>query len=343
VVPEGWILYPDAMARIARTGIRFGQNQWELWQRHGLIDRAHRVPGSNDYALDPDQWLRLGQLVTIYNQMFGRRSPEAVAYFASLWGLNVPVDLVASHLDKSIRAYYTLMRERLIKQSNGKLDPRMLTNRDVGKVAKKAADEMLAMVPPIRNLGKRLVLRQAVLSFSYVIVSVTYNVPAKTSFVRSIRDIGNAIFDRSTASLGSSLLRKHLERERGRLVDPVIGDNALLREIRETAETKPEMLLRACRDAGLLFAASKTGFGYDDSPPPKIDPNATKGKARETARMIFALLPVITAFLLTFILDDPDSKFLTLLREDEGAKFTKLVARLDRMNMWQMQRLETRP
>jgi hypothetical protein len=331
------------MARIARAGIPFGKSQWELWQRHGLIDKAHRVPGSNDYALDPAQWRRLGQLVTIYNQLFGRRSPEAVAYFASLWGLSVPVDLVARHLDKSIQAYYTLMRLRLIKQSNGKLDPRMLKEKDARKLANNTAEEMLAATPPIRNLGKRLALRQCILSLSYVIVCVTYDIRAKTSFVNSIRNIAEAVFEGSTASLGSSLLRKHIERERGRLVDPVIGDNALLREIRETAETKPEMLLRACRDAGLLFAASKTGFGYDDSPPPKIDPNAAKGKARETARMIFSLLPVVTAFLLTFILDDPDNKFLSLLREDEGAKFTKLVARLDRMNLRQLQRLESRP
>jgi hypothetical protein len=234
MVPEGWILYPEAMARIARAGIPFGQSQWELWQHEGLIDKAKRVPGSNDYALDPDQWRRLGQLVMIYSQLFGRRSPEDVAYFASLWGLTVPVKLVARYMDKSIRAYYGVMRKRLIKYSNGKLDPRMLSQKDARKLANKTTEEMLTAMPPIRNLGKRLVFRQTMLSLTYVVFCVTYDIRAKTSLSDSIRNIANTIFEGSTASLGSSLLRKHLERERGRLVDPTIGDNALLREIQET-------------------------------------------------------------------------------------------------------------
>ncbi|MFY9737680.1 MAG: hypothetical protein WAK11_01380, partial [Candidatus Cybelea sp.] len=104
------MLFGDAMERIKKAGFNFSQDRWETWVRCGLMERAERIEGSNSYGLKPAQWEKLKRLVSIDSQLFGRHSPEAVAYYAALWGIEVPPDLVADYMVKGIYTFYRTMR-----------------------------------------------------------------------------------------------------------------------------------------------------------------------------------------------------------------------------------------
>ena len=139
---DGFIPFGEAMARVRKVAPDFSRDRWDTWLRRGLMTRAQRIPGTNDYGFTPDQWRRLQVLVYIDSHLFGRKSPEAVAYFAALSGIEVPADLIADHMEKSIRAFYKYLRRRLIQQSSGRYDPRMLNESDARKLAQRMADDI---------------------------------------------------------------------------------------------------------------------------------------------------------------------------------------------------------
>jgi hypothetical protein len=343
VANDGWVLFGDATERIKKAGFKFSQDRWEAWVRCGLMERAERIEGSNGYGLRPAQWEKLKRLVSIDSQLFGRRSPEAAAYYAALWGIDVPPDLVADYMIKGIYTFYRTMRRRIIQQSNGKLDPRMLAESDVYKLAKKSAGDLVLIMPKIRNPIKRMMLRQFAETLTFMSLCIIYDVKASRSLVGVIRSISNGIFTPATAALGARLLRKVIERERWRFVDPDMGDNRILEEVRAAQRDHPELILRACRDSGLVFAASIRGFGLEEQQSKGQPPNDAKGNARENARAFYAMVPMTSAFFLTMILDNPKDPFLMLLRRDEGANFEAQIRRLDRITEWQRRRLEKTP
>lgn len=337
------MLFSDAMERIKKAGFKFGQDRWETWVRCGLMERAERIEGTNSYGFRLERWEKLKRLVSIDSQLFGRRFPEAVAYYAALWGIDVPPDLVADYMIKGIYTFYRTMRRRIIQQSNGKLDPRMLVESDIFKLAKKGASDTMKIVPKIRNPIKRMMLRQFVETLTFMSMCIIYDVKASRSLVGVVRSISNGIFTAATAALGARLLRKVIERERWRFVDPDMGNNKILEEVRAAQRDHPELILRACRDSGLVFAASIRGFGLEEEQSKGRPPNDATGTARENARALYAMIPMTSAFFLTMILDNPKDPFLMLLRRDEGADFEAQIRRLDRITEWQRRRLEKRP
>lgn len=135
------------------------------------------------------------------------------------------------------------------------------------------------------------------------------------------------------------MLRKALEKERERYVDPTVGNNKIVREIRSTARERPELILRSCRDTGLGFTATQRAFGLENLEK-RRPPNHLKGTARDTVRAFYAMFPLGMAILLTFNLDDPESKFLAFLRKNEGAEFEDYVRRWGRITDWQQDRWE---
>jgi hypothetical protein len=298
------------------------------------------MPGSNKYGLRAEQWMKLKTLIVIDSQIFGRRSPEVIAYFAATLGVDVPANLVADHIVASIHTFYTVMRRRIIQQSSGRLDPRMLTESDVHKLAKKAADDVAGVLPRIRNPAKRFAFNQFAQSIAFMTICIAYDVKPPRSLGETIRSIAKGVFSGSTASLGATMLRRIIERERGRFVDPQFGDNKMIQEVRETERKAPALLLRACRDSGLAWQASVKGFGLEERQGKGRPPNDLKGVARENARAFYALLPISTGFFLSMSLDNPNDSFLALLRKDEGEKLASEVQRLDRISEWQRRRLE---
>jgi hypothetical protein len=338
---DGFVLFCEAMERFKAAGVDFGENRWETWVRCGLMERTERIPGTNFYGFRLEQWTRLKTLVFIDSQLLGRKSPEAVAYYAALWGIEVPANLVADHLVKSISTFYSLMRRRLIRQSNGRYDPRMLAEPDVRKLAAKSAEDILR-ISPIRNRVKRAFARQFAEELSFVIIQTTYDVRPSPSIEAVIRRVANAIF-KAPAALGARLIRKVLDNEGARFVDPQIGNNRILEEIRSTQRDQPELILRACRDSGIAFAALTRAFGLEEQHQNGHPPNELTGTARENARTFYALLPLASAYLLAWNLDFPKSQALAMLRKSEGAEFEYQLRRLDRISEWQRRRLEKRP
>lgn len=328
------------MEQINRTRFSFSQDRWETWVRCRLIDPAERIPGTNNYGLRPRQWAKLKVLIAIDNQLFGRRSPDAIAYFAATLGVEVPADLVADYIVGSIHTFYTLMRRRIIQQSSGRRDPRMLVENDVHKLAKKTAGDFMAMLPRIPNPAKRFSLDQLAQSAAFITICIAYDVKPPRSLGETVRSIANGIFHGSAAALGAAMLRRVLERESGRFVDPQFGENKTIQEVREAQQKAPALILRACRDSGLALQASIKGFGLEDNQRKGQPPNNLKGTARENARAFYALLPMSTGFFLSMSLDNPNDAFLTMLRKDEGAKLESVVRRLDRVSEWQRRRLE---
>jgi hypothetical protein len=335
-----WIPFGEAMERIERARFSFSQDRWETWVRCRLVEPAARIPGTNSYGLRRQQWMKLKVLIAIDSQLFGRRSPEAIAYFAATLGVEVPADLVADYIVSSIHTYYTLLRRRIIQQSSGRRDPRMLTESDVHKLAKKTASDFMAMLPRIRNPAKRFALDQLARSAAFMMLCIAYDVKPPGSLSETVRSIANGIFRGSAAALGAAMLRRVLERESGRFVDPQFGENKIIQEVLETQRKAPALLLRACRDSGLALQASIKGFGLEENQRKGRPPNHLKGTARENARAFYALLPMSTGFFLSMNLDNPNDAFLTMLRTDEGAKLESVVRRLDRASEWQRRRLE---
>jgi hypothetical protein len=235
------------------------------------------------------------------------------------------------------------MRRRIIQQSNGKLDPRMLAESDVYKLAKRGAGDLMLLMPKIRNPIKRMMLRQFAETLTFMSLCIIYDVKASRSLVDVVRRVANGIFTAATAAMGARLLRKVIERERWRFVDPDMGDNKIVEEVRAAQRNHPQLILRACRDSGLVFAASIRGFGLEEEQSTGRPPNDAKGNARENARAFYAMVPMTSAFFLTMILDNPKDPFLMLLRRDEGADFEAQIRRLDRITEWQRRRLEKRP
>lgn len=335
--------FGDALLRIEKAGFDFGRDRWEAWVRRRLMSKAERIPGTNNYGLRTEQWEKLKRFVVIDNQLFGRRSPDAVTYYAALWGIEVPANLVAAYMVKGIHTYYRTLRRRLIQQSSGRLDPRMLDESDVYKLAKKGAKDILAITPRVRNPIKRLAVQQFAEAAAFIMFSMAYDVKPERSLAGTIRGLANGLFTAPTAAVGARFLRQIIESEGSRFVDPDIGDNRILDEVRVTARDHPEILLRACRDSGLAFAASVKGFGLEERHRRGRPPNDATGVARENARAYYALLPIVSAIFLTMNLDDPDNRFLATLRKDEGKSVAEQIRRLDRISEWQRRRLETRP
>ena len=326
------------MARVQKVAPDFSRDRWETWLRRGLMMRAQRIPGTNDYGFAPDQWRRLQALVDIDSQLFSRKSPEAVAYFAALAGIEVPVDLLADHLEKSIRAFYKYLRRRLIQQSSGRYDPRMFNETDARRLAHRMADDVIA-ITPIRNNAKREMAKQFAVELSFVIIQMTFNVRTSSPSVgEAVRKIASGMFMGAFATLGARHLKKMLESEGPRFVDPELGDNRLLEEIRSTQRTQPHLLAQACLDSGLAFAACERAFeiqGRHDS----RSPHNLTGTAREHARGFYWFLPMVSAYFLTFALDYPQSQFLELVRRSNGAVLEQKVRRLNRVTEWRRRRL----
>ena len=335
---EGFVLFGEAMDRFKAAGVDFGENRWETWVRCGLMDRTERIPGTNQYGFRPEQWERFRMLVYIYSRLYGRKSPDAVAYYAALWGIDVPPKLVADHLVKSIHTFYGLMGRRLIRQSNGRFDPRMLTEPDVRKLAGKGAEDILRLTP-IRNKMKRMFARQIIEELHFVILQTIYDVRPSPSINAVIRRVANGIFVAPAGALGARLIRKILDAEGRRFVDPKIGENRILTEIEDTLRDQPQLILTACRDSGLAFAAANRALGLENQKHQVRPPEELKGTERETVRTVYALLPLISAYLLAWNLDFPNSRALSMLRKSEGAEFESAVRRADRISEWYRQRL----
>jgi hypothetical protein len=334
----GMLPFSEAMALTKKAGFNFGVDRWELWVKRSLVERAERIPGTNLYGLQPQQWARLKMLIVIDHQLYGRKSPDGVAYFAAVSGIDVPADLVAAYISKSLKTFYGLLRRRAVQISNGRVDPRTMVESDARKLAGAMAADLLRIVK-IRNPIKRQFLKQFTDELSFVVVCMTYNVLPNRSLVNVFRRIANAIFTAGTAPLAAQRLRRVLDSERARLVDPTVGDNKILKEIDIASRNDPGLLLRACHDSGLAFASAQRAFGSDRTSP-RRPPSDLKGAARDTVRTFYALLPMISALFLAFNLDDPESKFLINLRRSQGATFERNLRRLDRITEWQRRRLE---
>lgn len=335
-----WMPFGEAMRQIKDAGFRFGQNRWETWVDSGLMDKAKRIPGTNDHGFSAEQWEKLKRLIVIDSQLFGRKSPQAIAYYAATSGLDVPPRLVADHIVSSIHTFYRTLRRRIIQQSSGRRDPRMLSESDALKLAKKAASDIVQLMPRIRNPAKRFALGQFTEAVAFVIISAAYAVKMPRTFGESVRSIANGLFHRSSAALGATMLRKSLERTRNELVDPTFGSNKLIEVVQIALATNPLLILRACRDSGIVFESSIKGFGLTERHRRGRPPNDAKGTARENARAFYALLPMVSALFLSMNIDNPNNRFLMMLRKDEGAAFAQHVRRLDRVAEWQQRRLE---
>jgi hypothetical protein len=332
------IPFGEALETIRKARLTFGQNRWESWLRCGLVQAAERIPGTNSYGLPLDQWERLKRLVVIDHQLFGRKSPEAVAYFAALWGIDVPVALVAQHLIKSVHTVYGITRRWLIRQSSGFLDPRDLYEEDIRRLSVKAARDVLKIVL-VKNPIKRTIAKQFIEEVYFVVLQTVYSARPFPSIGASIRRVANGIFRAPTVALGARFLRNALKSEGPRFVDPAIGDNQILREIDSTQRDQPHLILRACRDSGLALLAVRRGFGNKDEHPPGPPPKLT-GAARENARFFYAVIPMFSAFFLAINLDNPKNRFLTILRTSEGKLLEEQVRRFDRIVEWHSRRLE---
>ena len=330
------------MERFKKAGVAFGENRWETWVRCGLMERADRIPGTNQYGFGPEQWERFRMLVFLYSQLYGRKSPEAVAYYAALSGIDVPPKLVADYLVKSIHTFHSLMGRRLIRQSNGRFDPRMLTEPDVRKLARKAAEDILR-ITPIRNRIKRAFAKQFAEELSFVMIQTIYDVRPSPSINAVIRRVANGLFVSPAGALGAKLIRKVLDVEGGRFVDPRVGNNRILKEIKDTLRDQPQLILTACRDSGLAFAAANRALGIENQTQQERPSEDLKGAARENVRSAQAFLPWVSAYLLAWNLDYPKSRALAKLRETQGAVFESAVRRVDRITEWQKRRLENRP
>jgi hypothetical protein len=326
---DGFVLFNEAMDRFKAADVDFGQNRWETWVRCGLMEQAERIPGTNQHGFRPDQWNRLLMLVFIDSELFGRKSPEAVAYYAALRGIDVPANLVADHLVKGICTFYSLVRRRLIRQSNGRYDPRMLAEPDVRKLAAKSAEDILRIIP-IRNRVKRMITKQFAEELSFVMIQTIYDVHPSPSVGAVIRRVANGLF-KAPAALGARLIQKVLNSEGARFVDPQIGSNKIMEEIRSTQRDRPQLILRACRDSGIAFAALTKTFGLEEQGQNGRLLNDLTGTARENARTFYAFLPLVSAYLLAWNLDFPNSRPLAMLRKSEGAEFENKVRRLDRI------------
>lgn len=335
---RGFLPLSEAMVLIEKSGFDFGMDRWELWVRRGLMPRSERIAGTNLYGLGADQWTRLKILIMIHRDVFGRKSPEAVAYWASLWGIEVPANLVAAHMTKSIKTFYAMMRRRNLQVSNRRIHPETMVESEARKLATTMARDLLR-IANIRNAIKRQFLTQFAEEFSFLVVCMTYNVLPVNSLSNVFRKIGRALFTLGTVAAASRVLRKVVESERDRFVDPTVGHNKILKEIDVTQRDRPQLLLRACQDSGLALAAGQRAFGYDQMKR-KRRTNASNGKERETARIFFAVIPLVSAYFLAFNLEDPNSPFLATLRQSHGAVFEQQVRRLDRISEWQRRRLE---
>lgn len=336
---RGFMPFPAAMEMIRKARFGFGPDRWELWVKRGLMDRAERIPGTNLYGLRPEQWMRLKRLIIIDHHLFGRKSPEAVAYFAALTGTQVPPELVAAHLCSGIEKYFTLMRRRMLQISNRRIDPRMMVESDARKLASMITNDLLKVVK-IGNAVKREIARQFFDEANFVIVCMTYNVLPTRSLGNVLRTIGKAIFTAGTATVGAQALRKMLEGERERFVDPTIGENKILKEIEATLRDQPALILRACLDTGIAFAAMQRGFGIVAPTRPKRPPGKLTAKEREAERTFNAIVPLASSYLLAWNLDYPSSKALAALRRSGGAELERTVRRLDRISEWSRRRWE---
>jgi len=336
---DGFLPFGEAMTIIKKAGFDFGVDRWELWVKRGLMQRAERIPGTNLYGFREPRWGRLQRLIMIDHQLFGRKSPEAVAYFAAIWGAEVPATLVAKHMSKSLTSFYALLRRRFAQLSNGRIDPRSIVESDARKAASLMSADLLKIVN-IRNPIKRQFAKQFFDEVSFAVICVTYNVLPNRSLTNVMRRIANGIFTAGTAGLAARWLRKVLDSERERFTDPTVGNNKILREIEATAHDRPDLLLQACRDSGLVFAAGQRAFGMTNTGPVRAPPKNLKGNARDTARTFYALLPMISALFLIFNLDDPESKVLIKLRQSQGADLEKDLRRWDRVIEWQHRRME---
>jgi hypothetical protein len=333
----------EALQRIRKAGFKYSPDRWETWVGSGLVRKAERIEGTNSYGITQREWKRLQLLVITDSQLFGRRSPGAIAYFAALWGIDVPVDLVTDHIEDSVRTMYRMMR-RFIKQQTGRVvDPSDMQESDIARFARTWAKHLSTIFPPIRNPLKRAIANEVATTMVFVMLSAMYNVERPRSFFSSVRRIADAIFTGPTVALGARFLRTIIERESQRLIDPDIGTNKMLVELRTVEREDPELILRACRDSGLAYAAAQRAFGYDQNPPRRPDPATMTAREKEAARMFYALLPTVTGYFLTMLIDNPKDRFLSVLRKDEGKTFTEYLRRLDRVTIKQVRRLETRP
>jgi hypothetical protein len=326
---------PDAFERLESANLRLTESSWELWVARGLIDRAQRIAGTNDYGLDHEQWRRLKLFASIHNQLDGRPSPEAIAYYTAFWGIDVTPNLVAAYIAKSIRSYYKAMRRRIVKQSNGRLDPRMMQESDARKLGKKIASETMQGLPRIRNMAKRTLLKQTLETLFFVLVCITYEIEPDRSIPGALRNLANGLFKSEMVPVGATFLRKALDSERRRLVDPEAGENQIIEDLGKMIHECPELILRGCNDSRLLLSGSAKGFGFDKTPPPEPSPSA--------AQMFRLARPFISGLLISFNYENPKSKFLTFIRRDEGGAVEEQARRMDRIAMWHARKLGARP
>lgn len=278
-------------------------------------------------------------LLAIDHQLFGRKSPDAVAYYAALWGIDVPVNLVADHLVKSIETFYSLLRRRLIRQHSNILNLHELDEPDVRRLAKTASKDVLRIVS-IKNPIKRALMKQFAEALCFVTVKIIYDVKPLPSFPEAMRKVANGIFQAPVAALSARFLHKALRSEGPRFVDPTMGRNKILDEIRTTERNRPQLILQACRDSGSAFAAATRAFGLEQLQRNGRPPNDLKGPARDNVRTIYAFLPLVSAYFLAFNLDSPKSRFLSMLRTSGGIELERQIKRLDNFSEWQRRRLE---
>jgi hypothetical protein len=174
---------------------------------------------------------------------------------------------------------------------------------------------------------------------SFVMVSMFYDTRPSYSVMQAIRGIANAVVRGPGAAIVAKFIRGAFEAERLRYIDPEIGDNKMITEIQETCLHQPDLLLRACRDSGLAFAASVRGFGLVDQQRRLRVPNDAKGKERETVRTFYFMLPALSGFFLSMNIDDPQHQVLAFVRKSDGKALEERVRRLDRISEYKIRKL----
>jgi hypothetical protein len=320
-----------ALGLLKERGYDFGENRWETWLSCKLMTPASRIPGTNSYGLTQDQWVRLQQLVHLDSLQPGRRRPQAIAYFAALLGLDVPAVLVARHLDEQFRIYYRSIRRRLIDQSNGRYDPHMLTARSLRNLSSKTAVEIIEALPPCHPI-KRALFLQLLEAFTTAIFSAMYDVKPQALGDMSLRQIAEWLFRAPHKLLGRKLLSKVFDREKLRIVDPALCDNRLLSQLHTMRREQPEQLLLAVRDSGIFFDRCIRVFGPGRRETVLVNVNELKGRAKENARSIYALFPVLSLFFVSMQIDYPDSEAMLKLRASDGAELEAYLRKWHRLS-----------
>ncbi|HEV3092154.1 MAG TPA: hypothetical protein VGX91_12015 [Candidatus Cybelea sp.] len=307
---DGRVSVSILIEQLRLQGLLASEDSLQHLRDHDLIEKPKRLGRGKGSAYTQVQSEHIRNVLRLQVQLGTKWSfPELAFWMAANRLHNVPVKLVAKHIDSSVQVFIRTVNRLTDRYAKGRMQPE---DTPAHKMARYATYRLIKVKDETSRQAS--LVAQDVLE---ICLNLWYfNLPPSKSY-HLLRRIVYAFYDAPVADQQFLLWQQRLA-DHATLFSENFRANRLVASVQKALVTKPKIIVLAAKDALVGFKVLRGGL----EPVPDMKPHLGKASTYLYTRMARAMIPVLAALSIDIQLDDSRNPILLRLRagDDLGIK-----------------------